>query len=104
MTNKLTKNDSMSKRLHDFDVITASFEAFLNEKISHRIYFKEWENSKNYQSTSNVFYAWRAWAKNINPESWIMSAFSWRDSSQGFHFWKLMNQKWINWYRQNLNK
>lgn len=104
MTNKLTKNDSMSRKRHDLDVIVASFEAFLKEKISHRIYFEEWERARNYQGTANVFYAWREWAKAINPESWITGAYAWRDSRRGYHFWSLMNWEWINWYRQNLKK
>lgn len=104
MTKKLTKNDSMSKRCRDFDVIVALFEAFLKEKISHRIYFEEWEKAKNYQGTANVFYAWREWAKDINPEAWIMSAYVWRDSRRGYHFWALINREWIAWLSQNPKK
>lgn len=104
MTKKLTKNDSMPKKHSKFDVIVASFEAFIKEKCAHGIYFQEWEVAKDYQGTANVFYAWREWAKSINPESWIMGAFVWRDTKRGYHFWALMNREWMNWYIQNIKK
>lgn len=104
MTNKLTKNDSMPKKHSKFDLVVASFEAFIKERCVHGDYFQDWRVSKNYQGTANVFYAWRKWAKFMNPESWIVGAFVWRETKRGYDFWELMNREWINWYHQNLKK
>lgn len=104
MKEKLTKNDSMSKKDRNFDVKVASFEAFIKRENSHGEYFQDWANQQHYNDIANVFYAWREWAKDLPPQSWIIGAFVWRFTKRGYHFWALMDREWTNWCNQNLKK
>lgn len=94
----------MQKKHSDFDVVVASFEAFLKEKFIHYAYFQEWKKEKNYQGTADLFYAWREWAKYTKPKAWIIGAFEWQNTKKGYELWSVMNYEWVNWYNQNLKK
>lgn len=104
MKEKLTKNDSMTTAVLNFDVLVAQFEAFLKKVNAHGFYFKEWAEEYDYNGTANVFYAWREWAKNFHPSLWINSAFSWRESNQGSDYWLTRHYMWKRNLKENLNK
>ena len=104
MKKKLTKNDSISAVVKNFDVLVAEFEAFLKRENAHASYFREWEKAKEYSGTANVFYAWREWAKIINPLSWFTDAFIWDKSDNDYFYWQEKHKMWCDLYCRNLNK
>lgn len=86
-----------------FNVAVAVFEAFLKRVNANTLYFKEWEEQNEYKGTTNVFYAWREWAKRWHPYLWISSAFTWNETDQGLNFWHTRHCMWKRYLKDNLN-
>lgn len=87
----------------DFDVLVATFEAFLNKAGAHGSFFKNWAEDCNYNGTANVFYGWREWTKRWHPSLWINSAFVWRKTAQGLDYWHTMHCMWKKHLKDNLH-
>ena len=104
MKKKLTKNDSISAVVKDFDVLVAAFEALLNKHDVHQEYFSEFARCHSYSDKVDIYREWKRWANDGIPTCWIDDAFIWKNTKCGSEFWNLIAESWKLYYNLNLKK
>ena len=79
---------------------TASYDAFLNNFNTnnnlafriHQLFFESWPII-NINKHNECRY-WFHWLKNVRLECFLLDAFDWETSVEGFDFWDEMNLHW----------
>lgn len=104
MTKKLTKNDSISTVVKDFDVLAAAFEAMIYESDLWMDYFYWFKKAHFNGRLGEVFTAWKSWAKSRPPKMWLCQAFIWEGTDTMYTKWNSLDNKWMEWLNANFKK
>lgn len=115
MKEKLTKNDSMSKKClqicngifdttTDFDVMVAAFEATINAHGLWEEYFKWFRMMYLDCDTDEVYLLWKSWARTRPPMMWNNQAFIWEATDVDYTCWYQIDLEWRYWLMLNVYK
>lgn len=108
MTNKLTKNDSMTveKSSSDLNIknvpiqiqeLREQFEAVLYEHDVWYDYYTWWARSRKLEGIDNIYIKWKEWTNYIYPEYWLSQAFLFESTDREIALWALCSDLWNVW-------
>lgn len=105
MSEKLTKNVSMSSGEVTTEVILAAFEELLQRKNLWAEFLFYFDMSNPDYSLGEPYASWREWAFQTTPSQWVASAFFWDTTFQGRCVWRDLDYCWLQWIcRNNVQK
>ena len=104
MKQKLTKNDSISTVVKDFDVLVAAFEALLSRNGVRVDYYAMWARFRTLSYGDTIEQQWRTWAGNYDPSEWLFRAFMYDITNIPSCVWSDIESQWYGWISDSLNK
>ena len=104
MKEKLTKSVSMSSGEVTTEVEIAAFQALLNRRGLHHVFFENYITSRKVPIKTGWLNEWIKQIANGDPELWVLKSFSWKRTPQDEDVWVDLHYRWRRWCKCNLNK
>lgn len=104
MKEKLTKDDSMTAKNNDINVVVAAFEALLEKNKLWSRYLINFSQSYHLSNSENIYSSWKEWALLTPPYRWVSDAFFWKETIETRYTWRELDYAWLIWICENLNK
>lgn len=82
--------------MHKKDIIK-KFRKFLEENYVLEKFIMYSKSGTGLHVYHNPFY----WMNNISSKDYIVHAFSWKNTEEGYYFWETLSQKWSTLCRLN---
>lgn len=104
MSEKLTKNVSMSSGEVTTEVAIAAFQALLNRRGLYRVFFENYIRNRKLPIKTGWLATWVNDVGSEEPELWVIMSFVWEKTPQDDDVWMDLQTRWNRWCKYNLNK
>lgn len=83
------------------EVAIAAFQALLNRRGLHRVFFENYIKSQKLPIKTGWL---NEWIKDVGieePKQWVSLSFVWRETPQDEDVWMDMHTRWYRWCLEN---
>lgn len=85
------------------EVAIAAFQALLNRRGLHRVFFENYIKSRKLPIKTGWLNEWIKEVGVEEPENWVLMSFVWEETPQDEDVWMDLQTRWNRWCKYNLN-